>query len=293
MTWIKTPYQKVLKRSRLLLSPKIPKFDFNPAATKYDLKNALRLAQTCELAYKSERTIKVLTKHKWGFEKFKFFDVYHTQAFMIAKDDVIVLSFRGTESIQDWITDSKIKFVEGPFGKVHRGFLEALDYVWNDIVANLIKFQTNAQPFWITGHSLGGALANLAVAKFTERKNIKINGLYTFGQPRIGNKTFAKNFDAKFRQVSFRFINNEDIVTRIPPSAFGYEHIGQVAYIDNVGKIHRGARWWQMFMDMSVSTIIRALDRYKTLREQFPNGLEDHAIARYIALISANLKNEK
>jgi hypothetical protein len=44
---------------------------------------------------------------------------------------------------------------------------------------------------------------------------------------------------------------------------------------------------------MSVSTIIRALDRYKTLREQFPNGLEDHAIARYIALISANLKNEK
>lgn len=268
------------------------KFNFDPTIKKYDLNNALRLSEASSLAYESKRKVKEHVKNNWGFKKFEFFDNADTQAFMAANREVIILSFRGTESIQDWITDAKVKFVKGPFGRVHRGFSKALEYVWNNIAYTLHKFQDNKQSVWITGHSLGGALATLAVPKCYER-GVKINGLYTFGQPRVGNKTFAGKFDKKYKHLSFRFVNNEDIVTRIPPGAFGYEHIGQVAYFDSFGKLHKDIRWWKKFMDRSVSKIIRSVDRYTFLREQFPNGLDDHSIERYQKLIKRNLKNAK
>lgn len=76
------------------------KLIFNYKTMKYDLKNALKLAEASKLAYESQRMIKAHTKVKWGFDEFRFFDKCDTQAFMIANDDGIILSFRGTESIR-------------------------------------------------------------------------------------------------------------------------------------------------------------------------------------------------
>jgi triacylglycerol lipase len=265
------------------------KFDFDSTVTGYDLKNALKMAEMSYLSYKPPPHIKKFMMGKWRFEKFRFFSRKETQAYMTANDELIILAFRGTDSIEDWMTDVDAKLIKGPFGKVHRGFLEALDCVWNDIKKTIIDFQTNSQPFWITGHSLGGALAVLSAARFIEEESKRAKGIYTFGQPRVGNATFAENFDALLKRRTFRFSNNEDIVTRVPPREAGYSHIGSIVYFDSFGQLQRGTGPWKQFLDRSVSKLIRSIDRLHLLREQFPNGLEDHGMDKYIKRIKKNL----
>ena len=85
---------------------------------------------------------------------------------------------------------------------------------------------------WFTGHSLGAALATLAVDRFgTER----VGGLYTFGSPRVGDKVFQKAFTAPCQ----RFVNNTDIVVHLPPPTLlaDYAHVGNLRFIDSAGKI--------------------------------------------------------
>lgn len=263
------------------------KFDFNSKAKRYSSKNALRLAEASQLAYKPIRDVKAHVKNKLGFDKCIFFDKKDTQGFIIANAEVIIVAFRGTESIPDWLTDLNVKFTKDKWGNVHKGFSKALDNVWKELIKVISNFQDNSQTIWITGHSLGGALATLAAARLMQN-NLDINGLYTFGQPRVGNAIFKRIFDLRFKHRTFRFVNNEDIVTRIPPTAMKYEHIGSVFYFDTAGKLHRGIKWWRMFMDRSLSKIVRASVRYQKLSEQFPNGIHDHEIDRYIKRIKKN-----
>ncbi len=270
------------------------KFDFHSNASKFNLKNALRLAEASELAYcKSQAKIKKQVIDKWGFADCKVIENKDTELFIASSDDVIVIAFRGTDSIKDWITDIKARKVRGSFGYVHRGFSKALEYVWDDIVSTLKKVLTNSQPIWITGHSLGGALATLVMAQLLQKKHIETKGLYTFGQPRVGTVTFARNFNALFKHRSFRIVNNEDIVTRVPPRAANYDHIGKDVYFDNDGKIHRDARWGKRLLDRYMSSTERAMNRYYELKKDCPNSLEDHSLKLYIKIIKKNLPVKK
>lgn len=265
-------------------------FYFNHKATKFDLKNALRLAEASLLAYRAERTVKAEAQNQWGFDRFKFFDVYPTEAFIAADKNVIIVAFRGTEpkSFQDWLSDAQTRLIKGYLGKNHQGFLTAYQRISGELYATLNRFQDNNQTLWLTGHSLGAALATLAVADLGEMGRT-IHGLYTFGQPRVGDQVFAREFDSRYKRKTFRFINNEDIVTRVPPRLMGYEHIGHVVYFDNRGKSHKDVRWWRMFLDSLTSTSARALSRYYDLKKEFPNGLEDHGMDKYILKIRENL----
>jgi predicted lipase len=55
-----------------------------------------------------------------------------------------------------------------------------------------------------------------------------IAGLYTFGQPWVGTEDFCRGCDANFGGIYFRYVNNEDIVTRISPRELSYRHAGKV-----------------------------------------------------------------
>jgi len=74
----------------------------------------------------------------------------------------------------------------------------------------------------ITGHSLGGSLAILASTDLAKLHG-KIDQVYTFGQPRVGNPAFAAYYQS-FIPNTFRLIDYADIVPHIPPSAFGFQH---------------------------------------------------------------------
>jgi triacylglycerol lipase len=258
-------------------------FSFVVNTTKYQSRNALALGTAAKLAYEEEEKIRQEVT-SWGFNKFKFFDRAGTQAFVIGKGDIVIVSFRGTEpeKLQDWITDAKFDLVDGPFGKVHDGFSRALGRLWRDLTRTIDEFKDNAQSLWFTGHSLGAALATLAVATLREEDK-PIHGLYTFGQPRIGDRTFERTFNADFKPRCFRFVNNNDVVTRVPLRAMNYSHVGTFLYFDKDGNLSDDLSWWYQFLD-------RVEGRIEDLGKPGTDGIKDHSMIRYLVNLEKNIE---
>jgi hypothetical protein len=94
-------------------------------------------------------------------------------------------------------------------------------------------------PLYITGHSLGAALATVAT-QFLEGHPVfsdQIAACYTFGSPRVGNT----QFDREFKSVIYRVVNTTDIVTVIPLLVMGYIHIGDIRFLERTpGEFRRG-----------------------------------------------------
>jgi triacylglycerol lipase len=223
---------------------------FNPIASGYSAQNAIGLAAAAQLAYQGPDTIRK-TALAWGFPTVHCFDTGSTQAYLMGNDDLIVLAFRGTEMrcLRDWMTDARILLVDGVRnGKVHRGFMIATNVIGMELMAKLMTCRTRNQPVLLTGHSLGAALATLTAAKLREQ-NYAIDGLYTFGSPRVGDKKFAAWFNQDFGTKAFRFVNNNDVVTRVVPRALGYDHVGNCLYFDEKGRLQRDRRFWDQFLE--------------------------------------------
>ena len=95
---------------------------------------------------------------------------------------------------------------------------------------------------WVTGHSLGGALATMMGAEILRRidagENYKLKGVYTFGSPRVGNNAFHAKF-TKAAAASgtrvVRFRNGDDIVTAVPGLLLEYKHVGTLAHLSEDG----------------------------------------------------------
>ncbi len=213
-----------------------------------------------------------------GLSLVEFFDHDATQGFLAAGDGFAILAFRGTQvkEFRDALTNIKITLV--PFGngaRVHEGFLQSLDKVWQHVEAKLKEMETQDRRVWYTGHSLGAALATIAAA----RK--KPAALFTFGSPTVGDKEFAHILDEISVQ---RFVNCTDIVTTVPPGAFGYQHAGDQYFITAKGKIIKNQGRWSV-LGHKVSGIVR----YASMLPWFRRGmvklrsLADHAIVNYTA----------
>ncbi|NJR39385.1 MAG: lipase family protein [Leptolyngbyaceae cyanobacterium CSU_1_4] len=224
-------------------------FFFEPNAIAYSPINAIGLAQAARLAYLNPFAI-ASTVHTWQFTNFHFFEQRATQAFMMSNDQVIILAFRGTEArcLKDWMTDADITLIKACGGRVHRGFSSGLEAVWQDILTQFQRLRTQNQTLFITGHSLGAALATLAAAKFAALGQA-VRGLYTFGSPRVGCPEFASVFNQAFQNRAFRFVNHNDVVTRVALRSLGYDHVGKCLYFDAEGRLHEEIEFWRQFLD--------------------------------------------
>lgn len=255
--------------------------EFEPNNSKYSIRNALSSARCAELSYESAHTIqsKLVTD---GFSS-HYIEHRDTQLFVASNATDIIVSFRGTTSIKDWMTDAEISFIRGPMdqGQVHFGFMNSLKYVWDDLLGCIENEQTSAQALWITGHSLGGALATLAAARFTFELDKPIRGIYTFGQPRVGDRDFARVYNSELKDRTFRFVNNNDIVTRVPPRELLYSHVGSLQFIDSDLKIHDDISFWQKFIERIKGTLKQHLDA-------IPSFAEHHFMKNYIAALEKN-----
>ena len=215
-------------------------FNFN--AESFDIKNAWWLAEASMLVYTDQQFVQDKLVHA-GFDasniKFFGFDQVGTQCVAAHNDDFILIAFRGTEAWEkmkligslgvsmDILRDIDLFLVNsGHKGKVHNGFQKALDEVWKSLSDHIGKLG-EGRKLWLTGHSLGAALATLAASRV---KNVQ--GVYTFGSPLVGDKKFKRNYQAK----TFRFVNNKDIVTQLPPKGL-YTDVGKTKFIDAKGNI--------------------------------------------------------
>jgi len=166
----------------------------------------------------------------------------------------LVIAFRGSKFRSDWtlsnlklrpkylrISDQiKIKVL------VHRGFQRTLDYVdkttkikaFDSIVKHINNHDLmKNRKIYITGHSLGGALAKIFAVRLyelhkskTKKRSYKI---VSFGAPAVGFKRFKIYFEDKFKST-VRIVNGADIVSFTPP--LFYRHVGKEVWLNPISK---------------------------------------------------------
>lgn len=214
-----------------------------------------------------------------GFNPVYGYDNNSAQAALFDHRDYLCMSFRGTDQLLEWLDNIKVFAVKALFGEFHRGFWHSLHDVWEPINDDFRALQKkHKRPLFITGHSLGGAMATVAAAHLVHEDK-PFTGLYTFGQPRVLSRATARVMNSECRSRFFRFHNNNDIVTRVPPRLMGYSHAGTYLYISQEGQIHMDSGFWSRFIDYIDGALEAA-------REKGIDGVEDHRMATYFAAIS-------
>lgn len=202
------------------------------------------------------------------------------QAALIEHEDYLCIAFRGTNEVADWLDNINAFSTKELFGEFHRGFWNSVEDVWNPIwQAYEEKITIKKRPLFITGHSLGGAMATIAAARLIHL-DLPFTSIYTFGQPRALSRETARVFNIECQSRFFRFHNNNDIVTRVPARLMGYSHVGSYLYITEEKSIHPETGFWFRFLDY-VDGAVESVKQRKYL-----DGLEDHDMADYLEAIS-------
>lgn len=237
-------------------------------------------------------------------EHFQYFDIpdTDTQAFLFRKGRELVLVFRGSQQFADWKTNfsfalrpfrvlQPVRGVKLPPGKVHSGFQTAWESVERGVVSYLHEWWTPESRLWVGGHSLGGALAALAATSL-HYQGFPLSGLYTFGQPRVGDWQFVQAVNSAIGDRLFRFVNNNDVVPQVPP-VFNllnptrlYGHMGHFRYFDAFGKLHNHSFPTQRWPD-------RLLGMLLALREAGTDLVADHMMEFYVRHLQQARKLEQ
>ena len=233
----------------------------------YSDRMAWVLAQLTQLAYHPfETDLDGLTTQltAGNFTLITTFNQDDTQGFIVKTDTFAVLCFRGTEakSKKDIKTDLKFRLKKAPSGAAHRGFLAAYNTVKPTITKTL---ETLDFPLYITGHSLGGALATLAAADLPYPK---IAACYTYGSPRVGNR----RFEQAIKVPVYRIQNSSDIVTRLPMAILTrYVHVGALKFLTPHNQLR--------------TSLHSLANRYFRIVSFFKNpraAIDDHSIKNYV-----------
>ncbi len=168
-----------------------------------------------------------------GFTDYEAIDIPSVglQAFVANHPDVAVLSFRGSNDIMDWVTNLGFAQIRadalGLRGNVHVGFFLAFSAGWAAISSALDAMELGDKPIWITGHSLGGAMAVLAAARLLD-EGYRVAPLYSFANPRTLNSEAAQDLFEQLDGQVYRHVNEQDLVPRLPPSAGAAESIASI-----------------------------------------------------------------
>jgi hypothetical protein len=168
----------------------------------------------------------------------------------------VIVAFRGTippdihdqQSLLDWfsdLTDEPIA-VPGIPGKIHEGFWEGLNALWEPMVAEIKKQMNGAGkplPLYITGHSKGGAMSSLAAYRLKVEVGIAPAAVYTYAAPHPGDTAFAEQYQQTIlNHVRYEYGN--DIVPHLVPDA---TFIDAMAAIPDIGRFFKGMEQWDYY----------------------------------------------
>ncbi|WP_312640483.1 lipase family protein [Hydrogenoanaerobacterium sp.] len=190
--------------------------------TKY---NVIKMMESSALAYNSVQPI-------LPYEHLTVIDDPKTdiQSYIRRRGSHLEITFRGTDSCKDWLTDFTFWQKVVPYNnatskiRVHAGFINAYK---SDTIRDKIHNLITKDVFFvrITGHSYGAALAVLCAVDLQYNFPTKDYEVFLFGCPRVGNSAFRKSYNKRVFKT-LRVENGNDIVTKIPFASWGYRHVG-------------------------------------------------------------------
>lgn len=214
-----------------------------PNTLEYSPVNSWWFAECSFLAYCHPGFARMAYKLA-GFDSFRFFEAAGTECMVSWNSKVAVVAFRGTElksrsALHEIRTDLNavpVSFDQG--GMVHRGFLNGLDEIWEgpeglQVLLDELMVEDPGRPLWITGHSLGGALAILCFARTPHA-----TGLYVYGAPRVGDREFVNLCKGR---PAWRIENARDPVPLVPPNvpsiSFNFDDLGAIKFLNWNGAV--------------------------------------------------------
>lgn len=241
---------------------------------------SLLFAKLSAIAYSDDlKDVKKQVKLLGNFTTVAFYNKSGAQAYRFQNKQDIVIACRGTQPTQlnDIAADLKAApVVAETISRVHRGFKEEVDELWPMISVDLESKASRNKNVWFTGHSLGAAMTTIMASRCEDDPDMPhIQEIYTYGSPRVGWPKFVKSLSCKHN----RWVNNNDIVTTVPPRIMGYRHDGIERYMNAYGQVRNPTGW------------LRIKDKLHGLWMGIKNGqidsFSDHSIDNYIA----NLEN--
>jgi hypothetical protein len=284
--------------------------EFHPDDASFNRANALYLAHASDIAY--IRTPADAARERLGLDRvFSFHNkVTRTRGFLGVCDTHAVLCFRGSDPItlQTWLTDAIVRLVERNeyTGRVHLGFSSVLKQTWDKVEPTFDKI--GDRPLFLTGHSMGGALAVLTACRLANKGRLP-TATYTYGSPRIGDRDFC----AGYSLPTYRIVNKLDLVPEMPAISVKrillekprvkhekianhlkslaekvpcYDHVKTLVYIDRDGAITPNADiapWYPIAVARAIAT------RGKSFHE----GITDHMITSYIRSLEGHVSKRQ
>jgi triacylglycerol lipase len=214
-----------------------------------------------------------------GFELLATYDVGVSQGYLARTPDFAVLAFRGSDSYADWRTNlaSRAIPLETSLGRVrvHEGFKRAYDLIGEAILADLNAKIPPELGVYITGHSFGAAIAQIASAALARDT---LAACYTFGAPRVGDLAF----DSLVLCPHYRMVNGWDLVSTMPPPFLTpFRHNGDPRLMTDRGlPIMRRDRNPMIKLGQTLIGLIYLLFGNQRL-------FKDHRLESYLASIAA------
>ena len=270
------------------------------------IKKELQRFEVALTASGSERQELELQLTQGGFDLAATFNSKDTQAYLATRqaDEMAVLAFRGTEKhFADIKTDLDARFYHQGNTGVHTGFLNAFEAVKPQII-RAVESIPDTYKVYITGHSLGGALAIIAARGLNSDK---LAACYTFGGPRVGNSEFGESI----KPPIYRVVNAADMVPRLPPTWIveliillgklipipwlrgvvvrvltgfrGYRRAGDMRYLTASGPDFSDVR-----LIPNLNIIDRGCRLFARLSTDWKAGASDHRIKQYSGKLRAH-----
>ena len=203
--------------------------------------------------------------------------VTQTQAMVVETADALIVVIRGTDvptepspDVIDLIVDGSVVKVSG----VHAGFAAAAASIFPSVSARAIAARASGKKVWLTGHSLGGAVATVLGLQL-QTAGIEVQGIQTFGAPRAFSAAAAAAYNLLFAaRPTVRWVDNLDVVTHIPPGPpiLDYRHVG---IVDNIVPSPGGC-----------------VVQLNSAERLVGGSVDDHESPRYLARIFDNLPSD-
>ncbi|WP_242393231.1 lipase family protein [Anaeromyxobacter oryzisoli] len=224
--------------------------------------------------------------------------------FFVQSGPVGVLCFRGTEPVNaiNWLTDANVepKRFRGR-GRTHGGFMRNVRALWSDIY-DVVSAAVDGdggqslEALYVAGHSLGGAMAVLAAASiFTDPECTTwrplIRGVYTYGQPMVGDDEFAASCDAAFGGIHFRHVYQRDLVPRMPPMIAGrFSHSGNelLGSLDGWSPRRKAVAQAMSLLSVPIAFAAFFFKQFPLLHDMhLPVSIDDHSPNSYLEAFRA------